>query len=327
MSTYPNVFLAVDAVESTGQTPHSQYWRIYKVAEELLYKNPLAFEMWIHDLHDDENCYPLPYTFFRALVRASADDTDLIRLFIGTETKSVMFNDIEFPSHKKANRFGRMVATSGSRRPDLTRANQFLNTNGVPTGEVISTTLRDLLETRITEEWVNPVLADKMMDRMFWNLSTTGYGALYLTAVLFYARIVCNYGYSLPMAFTDEGPTLEDIISYTEWGSMKVPLEMCRVDGEFELDSVCFREFHMLTKDYGDAHTATFYKPDDDDDFAAHQEVVAVPGGLFCVSHGDKFHKIKLDYERMTRKQAKTTQEMIVPFVNNLQSARTAGFI
>jgi hypothetical protein len=331
MDAYRNIFMILDSVEHCNElhkvNPEGdpEYWRVYETAEVLLDRNPEAFEEWINEVHSNENCYDLAYTFFQTLVNASSDDELLLRMFKGSEPTSMMFRDITFPSHMKAHWTGTMVDASPLRSEDIDRANQFLNANGFPTGEVISTTLRDLQDVGETEEWVDPELANKMMDRMYWNLTPTAYSILYLTAVLFYVRLVCNYRYQCPFGSFGDAykSSLQDLMEQREPRSKIVPDEMCRIDGEFELDRVCFKEVSILTNGFGEDHTATFYKPHESkNDFAAHQEIIAVPGALFGISYGDQIHKIKLDYERMTREQADTTRDLVIPFVRNLQNAR-----
>jgi hypothetical protein len=319
-----SIFVALDTIERESKNEVS-YWKVYEIAERAMMENPGKFMEWISILHDEENPHPLPYTFFQTIVCALSHEESLIREFVGREIGSVMFSDIDFPRHMKTNRFGRMVSGSGCRGEDIRRSNTVLNSYGVPTDEIISGTLAALLEIRETGEYINPDLAEKMMDRMFWSLSEKSYAVLYLTAIMFYTRIVCNYRFTLPSHFYDDPRTLSELISHPDMRNLCVPDEMCWIDGEFELERICYREANMLTSDYPEEYKGKLYLSRGYGelfpgmrDFHSHQEIIATPGSLLCVSYGDQIHKIKLDYERMTEKQASTTRDLVVPFVKNL---------
>ena len=145
--------------------------------------------------------------FLRAIIHMDEEHVGVINIFFGHEHESMMFSDIVFPNDKKYHHLSWEDPPIGftiERRVEynhefLNKANQLLNSNGMPSGEVRSNTL-DLL----AKEWQkgcfsdrgnNPELLEMMVQRFYRNMSPVAYAVLHQTMMMTFSRFVGPLGF------------------------------------------------------------------------------------------------------------------------------------
>ena len=159
-------------------------------------------EEWLKNPHDEGML-----GFLRAIIHMDDPKVEVINCFFGHEHESMMFTDIPFPNDKKYHHLSWEDPPIGftiERRVEynhefLNKANQVLNSNGMPSGEVRSTTL-DLL----AKEWEkgcgsdrghNPELLEMMVQRFYRNMTPVAYAVLHQTMMMTFSRFVGPLGF------------------------------------------------------------------------------------------------------------------------------------
>jgi len=183
--------------------------------------------------------------FLRAMVLSDNSRFNVIRYFFGNEDTSMMFADVDFPKDKKHHHIkwgtgaamGETMGDVDHLHEYLNKANQVLNSNGMPTGEVKNGTL-DLL----AKEWLkdysvkgkNPELLEEMIRAFYENMSPVAYAVLHQTMMMIYTKFVSSYG---PL---DETPPLmrEDIAHTVIWCEFHIGHRHTREEFEREVASI-----------------------------------------------------------------------------------------
>jgi len=154
-------------------------------------KDTTMMEEWMKNPHDEGML-----GFLRAIIHMDDPEVEVINSFFGHEHTSMMFSDITFTDDYHYHHLSWEDPPIGftiERRVEylhefLNKANQLLNSNGMPSGEVRSETL-DLL----AKEWQkgcysdrgnNPELLEMMVQRFYRNMSPVAYAVLHQAMTL-----------------------------------------------------------------------------------------------------------------------------------------------
>lgn len=232
--------------------------RCFRVASYNFRNTPEIFEEWAR--HPDKDGM---LGFLRAMVLSDNSRLNVIRDFFGKEDTSMMFADVSFPKDKRYHHIKWGMDSYGNGDvyhvyEYMKKANQILNRNGIPTGEVKNETL-DLL----AKEWLkdysvkgkNPELLEMMIRSFYENMSPVAYAVLHQTMMMIYTKFVSSYG------------PLDDIPS------------LMREDIAHTFIS---REFHI-----GRRHERE--KFDREASICAHYAQFGSPGPLWSKSFGDSY--------------------------------------
>lgn len=271
-------------------------------------------EEWLVNPHDGM------LGFLRSIIAMDDKKVGVIDCFFGHEHESMMFSDITFPDDKLYHHLSwetPLIGFTIEHRVEynhefLNKANQLLNSNGMPSGEVRSETL-DLL----AKEWEkgccsdrgnNPELLEMMVQRFYRNLSPVAYAVLHQTMMMTFAR------YMGPLAFDGSRP-LKETITFAP-GEHCDRLSNTGVLGEFYLSvTPCSHDdFQKM-----DTHW---------EHYAKHQmrEIACregVPGrivvdagdfhittGKMWIRHNSKYYEMKPDYDTMGEETAEVYQRI-----------------